>query len=328
MYGVCLRIIRNSENMIFYFGKRVLLGLVIIILAITLLFCMIHLVPGDPARILLGPRATPEMIAHLSSQMGLDQPLIIQIGTFFGNLLRGDMGMDVVTNRSVADTVFDQLPYTISLILTAIFGAMLIGIPLGCYSAIYRNSLVDRITGVLSVACITVPAFVVALYSLLIFAVSLKWFPAVGAGDSGDFWSQVSHLVLPAFAIGLSWIGYLSRLVRASMLEVMGENHVRTARAYGLPERTIVFRYILKLAVLPTVTVIGVGMGFLLSSALFTEIVFARPGIGKLIFDSITTRNYPVVMGSVLVSTIMFVLSTTISDLVNAWLDPRIRSAL
>lgn len=314
--------------MFFYAVKRVLLGVLIVILAVTLLFCMIHMVPGDPARIILGPRATPEMIASISQQMGLHLPLPMQILKFFGNILRGDLGMDVITNRPVAATVFGQLPYTLSLIFSAIIGAMLVGIPLGCYSAFHRNSLADRITGILSVACITAPAFVVALYSLLIFAVTLKWFPSVGAGDKGDFWDQVSHLVLPAFAIGLSWIGYLSRLVRASMLEVLGENHIRTARAYGLPDSTVVYRYALKLAVLPTVTVIGVGMGFLLSAALFTEIVFARPGIGKLIFDSISTRNYPVVMGSVLISTIMFVVSTTLSDLINAWLDPRIRASL
>ncbi len=314
--------------MLLYLVKRLLLGMLIVVFAVTLLFCMIHLVPGDPARILLGPRATAEMIANLSTQMGLDQPLPVQILRFFGNLLRGDLGMDVITNRPVAEMVFGQLPYTLWLIFSAIIGAMLIGIPLGCYSAVHRNSFVDRVTGVVSVACITAPAFVVALYSLLIFAVTLKWFPAVGAGEKGQFWDQVSHLVLPAFAIGLSWVGYLSRLVRASMLEIMGENHIRTARAYGLPERTVVYRYALKLAVLPTVTVIGVGMGFLLSAALFTEIVFARPGIGKLIFDSITTRNYPVVMGSVLVSTFLFVISTTLSDLVNAWLDPRIRASL
>jgi peptide/nickel transport system permease protein len=313
---------------LFYLIKRLALGVVIVMLAVTLLFCMIHLVPGDPARILLGPRATPELIASMSARMGLDQPLPIQILLFFGNLFRGDLGMDVITNRPVADMVFGQLPYTLWLIFTAIGFAMVIGIPLGCYSALHRNTLIDRVTGVLSVACITVPAFVVALYSLLIFAVTLNWFPAVGAGEKGDFWDQARHIVLPALAIGLSWIGYLARLVRASMLEVMGENHIRTARAYGLPERVVVFRYALKLAVLPTVTVIGVGMGFLLSAALFTEIVFARPGIGKLIFDSITTRNYPVVMGSVLVSTVLFVISTTLSDLVNAWLDPRIRSSL
>ena len=314
--------------MFLYLVKRVLLGLLIVVFAVTLLFCMIHMVPGDPARILLGPRATPEMITTISAQMGLDKPLPVQILKFFGNLLRGDMGMDVITNRPVATIVFGQLPYTLWLIFTAIIGAMLIGIPLGCYSALHRNSLADRITGVISVACITAPAFVVALYSLLIFAVTLKWFPAVGAGDKGQFWDQVNHLVMPAFAIGLSWVGYLSRLVRASMLEVLGDNHIRTARAYGLRENTVVYQYALKLAVLPTVTVIGVGMGFLLSAALFTEIVFARPGIGKLIFDSITTRNYPVVMGSVLISTIMFVISTTLSDLVNAWLDPRIRASL
>lgn len=297
-------------------------------LAVTLLFCMIHMVPGDPARILLGPRATPELIAGMSASMGLDLPLPVQILKFFGNLLRGDLGMDVITNRPVAEIVASQLPYTLWLILAAIAFSALLGIPLGCYSALHRNTLLDRVTGVLSIACITAPAFVVALYALLIFAVTLNWFPAVGAGEKGDFLDQAVHLVLPAFSVGLSWIGYLSRLVRASMLEVMGENHVRTARAYGLPERVVVYRYALKLAVLPTVTVIGVGMGFLLSAALFTEIVFARPGIGKLIYDSITTRNYPVVMGSVLVSTILFVVSTTLSDLVNAWLDPRIRASL
>ena len=294
----------------------------------TLMFFMIHLVPGDPARILLGPRATPEMIADISMRMGLDQPLIIQLMKFLGNILKGDLGMDVISNRPVTAIVFGQLPYTLWLIFSAIFGAMLIGIPLGCYSALHRNTLADRISGVISVACITAPSFVVGLYSLLIFAVTLKWFPSIGAGEKGDFFDQLAHLVLPAFAIGLAWVGYLSRLVRASMLEVMGENHIRTARAYGLTESTIIYRYALKIAILPTVTVIGVGMGFLISAAVLTEIVFARPGLGKLIIESITSRNYPVVMGSVLISTVLFVISTTISDLVNAFLDPRIRANL
>jgi peptide/nickel transport system permease protein len=292
------------------------------------MFFMIHLVPGDPARILLGPRATPEMIADISMRMGLDQPLIIQLMKFLGNILKGDLGMDVISNRPVTSIVFGQLPYTLWLIFSAIFGAMLIGIPLGCYSALHRNTLADRISGVISVTCITAPSFVVALYSLLIFAVTLKWFPSIGAGEKGDFFDQLAHLVLPAFAIGLAWVGYLSRLVRASMLEVMGENHIRTARAYGLTETTIIYRYALKIAILPTVTVIGVGMGFLISAAVLTEIVFARPGLGKLIIESITSRNYPVVMGSVLISTVLFVISTTISDLVNAFLDPRIRANL
>ena len=314
--------------MLLYFVKRIFLGILIIAVAVTLMFCMIHLVPGDPARIMLGPRGTPEMIADITMRMGLDQPLVIQLMKFFGNILQGDLGMDVISSRPVTAIVFGQLPYTLWLIFSAIFGAMLIGIPLGCYSALHRNTLADRVTGVISVACITAPSFVVALYSLLIFAVTLKWFPAIGAGDKGDLFDQATHLVLPAFAIGISWVGYLSRLVRASMLEVLGENHIRTARAYGLTESTVVYRYALKIAILPTVTVIGVGMGFLISAAVLTEIVFARPGLGKLIIESITSRNYPVVMGSVLVSTALFVISTTISDIVNAWLDPRIRANL
>ena len=314
--------------MLLYFIKRIFLGILIIGVAITLMFFMIQLVPGDPARILLGPRATPEMIADMSMRMGLDQPLIIQLMKFLGNILKGDLGMDVISNRTVTSIVFGQLPYTLWLIFSAIFGAMLIGIPLGCYSALHRNTLADRISGVISVACITAPSFVVALYSLLIFAVTLQWFPSIGAGEKGDFFDQIAHLVLPAFAIGLAWVGYLSRLVRASMLEVMGENHIRTARAYGLTEATIIYRYALKIAILPTVTVIGVGMGFLISAAVLTEIVFARPGLGKLIIESITSRNYPVVMGSVLISTVLFVISTTISDLINASLDPRISANL
>ena len=314
--------------MLLYFIKRIFLGILIISVAVTLMFCMIHLVPGDPARIMLGPRGTTEMIADITMRMGLDQPLVIQLMKFFGNILQGDLGIDVISSRPVTAIVFGQLPYTLWLIFSAIFGAMLIGIPLGCYSALHRNTLADRVTGVISVACITAPSFVVALYSLLIFAVTLKWFPAIGAGDKGDLFDQATHLVLPAFAIGISWVGYLSRLVRASMLEVLGENHIRTARAYGLTESTVVYRYALKIAILPTVTVIGVGMGFLISAAVLTEVVFARPGLGKLIIESITSRNYPVVMGSVLVSTVLFVISTTISDLVNAWLDPRIRANL
>lgn len=314
--------------MLVYLVKRSGLAAVIVVLAVTLLYSMIHLVPGDPASIILGPRATPELKEALRQRMGLDEPFVLQLLYFFGAVLQGDLGTDVFSNRPVAEIVFEQLPFTLVLILTAIAWSAAIGIPLGCYSALHRNTLVDKITAVLSVSVIAIPSFVVALYALLIFAVALKWFPAVGAGEPGDLGSQLRHLVLPALALGLAWVGYIARLVRASMLEVMGENHVRTARAFGLPERVIVFRYALRIAILPTVTVLGVGIGFLLSSALFAEIVFARPGIGKLIFDSVSTRNYPVVMGSVLVTTVFFVISTTLSDLINAVLDPRIRSSL
>jgi len=310
-----------------YLARRLFLAVAIVAVAVTLLFVMIHSVPGDPAAIILGPRATPELIAALHEKMGLDKPLPIQILTFFGDLLQGDMGQDVFTQRPVSGIVFEQLPYTITLILSAIGWAALVGIPLGCYSAIRRNSVIDKVTGVLSVGTIAIPSFVMALYALLIFAVLLGWLPAIGAGEEG-FWDTVQHLILPAFAVGVGWVGYISRIVRASMLEILGENHVRMARAYGLPERWIVFRYSLPLAILPTVTVVGVGMAHLLSAAVFAEVVFARPGIGALIVNAVDSRNYPIVMGTVLVTTGLFVISTTIADLINAMLDPRVRENL
>jgi len=310
-----------------YFVRRLFLAVAIIVVAVTLLYVMIHAVPGDPASVILGPRATPELRAELRTKMGLDEPFVVQIVTFFGDLAVGDMGTDVFTNRQVSTVVFEQVGFTVALIAASIGWSALIGIPLGCYSAIRRNTLIDKITGVLSVGTIAIPSFVMALYALLIFAVWLKALPAIGAGDEG-FWDQVTHLILPAFAVGVSWVGYLARVVRASMLEVLGENHVRMARAFGLPERRIVFRYALPIAVLPTITLIGVGMAYLLSGAVFAEVVFSRPGIGALIVDAVDSRNYPIVMGCVVVTTGLFVISTTLADMANALLDPRARESL
>ena len=307
---------------------RIGLAVLIISVAMALLFGMIYMVPGDPASIALGPRATPEMKAALKIKMGLDQPLPLQFFYFFRNVLQGDLGIDVWSNRSVTVIVFEQLPHTLALTLMGLGWAIFIGIPMGCYSAIRRNSFLDKLTGIFSVSVIAIPSFVVAIYSLLVFAVALRWLPAIGVGEPGDLVDQFRHLLLPSLAIGLGWVGYLARLVRASMLEVLGENYIRTARAFGLPDHVIVFRYALKLAILPTVMLLGVGVGNLLSGAVFVEIVFARPGIGKLIFDAVITRNYPVVMGSVLVTIGLFVMATLIADLFTAWLDPRVRASL
>lgn len=314
--------------MLFYLLKRIGLAVVIVVVAVVLLYSMIHIVPGDPASVILGPRATPEMKQELYELMGLDRPFVVQVASFLGKVARGNLGMDFFSQRPVAQIVFKQLDETLVLVLASIGWAMLLGIPLGCYSAVFRNTFSDKLVGFFSIGVIAVPSFVVALYSLLLFAVTLKWLPAIGAGESGQYLDQLRHLILPAFAIGLGWVGYIARLVRASMLEVLNENHIRRARAFGLPEHVIVFQYALKLAILPTITLLGTGIGRLISSAVFAEIVFARPGIGKLIFDSVVSRNYPLVMGAVLVSTVLFVLSTTVSDSINAMLDPRVRERL
>jgi peptide/nickel transport system permease protein len=307
--------------------RRTLASLLVLLLAVSLLFGMIRMVPGDPASVILGPKATPELKAELAQRMGLDRPLVVQLGMFYAGLARGDLGVDPFSNREVSDIVFEQLPFTLVLVLAAIGGASLLGIPLGCFSAIRRNSLLDRLTGVMSVAFIAIPSFVVALYLLLWLAVKWRWFPAMGAGEAGNYPDQARHLVLPAIALGLGWVGYIARLVRASMLEVMEENHIRTARAFGLPERTVVISYALRIALLPTVTILGLGIGSMLSGALFAEIVFSRPGIGKLLYEAVLSRNYPVVMGSVLATTGFFVLCTLIADTVNAVLDPRLRES-
>jgi peptide/nickel transport system permease protein len=313
--------------MLKFIARRGLLSMLILLLAVSLLFAMIHMMPGDPASVILGPKASPDLKAEINQRMGLDQPLLVQLGRFYADLAQGDLGVDVFSNRAVSDIVFEQLPYTLALVLAAIGGATLLGIPLGCFSAIKRGSILDRVTAVMSVAFIAIPSFVVALYLLLWLAVKWRWFPAMGAGADGDILDQAWHLVLPAIALGLSWVGYIARLVRASMLEVMEDNHIRTARAFGLSERTIIIHYALRIAVLPTVTILGMGIGTMLSGALFAEIVFSRPGIGKLLHEAVITRNYPVVMGSVLVTTGFFVLSTLVSDIISAVLDPRLRES-
>ncbi|MXZ80973.1 MAG: ABC transporter permease [Gammaproteobacteria bacterium] len=314
--------------MLSYSLKRLGLAVAIVSVAMLLLFAMIYLIPGDPAAVALGPRATEAMREALRIKMGLDQPVWIQFWNFFINAWQGDLGNEVLSNRPVAKVVMEQLPSTLALIVGGMAWSIALGIPLGCWTAVKRGGMADRIVGVFSVAVIAVPSFVVAIYALLIFSVSLRWLPAIGAGEPGDIGDQLVHLILPSLAVGLGWVGYIARMVRASMLEVLEAPHIRTARAFGLPDRQITYRYALTIAILPTVTLLGVGIGQMLSSAVFAEIVFARPGVGKLVYDAILTRNYPLVTGAVLVTTVLFILINLIADLVVGYLDPRVRSRL
>lgn len=311
-----------------YLLKRLGLSVAIILLAVATLFLMLHMIPGDPASIALGPRATPEIQAAYAAKMHLDKPLAYQFLIYAGNVLQGDLGSDVFSNRSVALTLAEQLPFTISLAVAALGWAALVGIPLGCLSATRPNTWLDRFTGIISVGTIAVPSFLVSIWAILLFSITLRWLPVIGAGDEGDILDQIVHLILPAFAVGLGWVGYLARLVRASMLEVMGENYIRSARAFGLRSRTIVYRYALKVAILPTITLMGVGFGGLLSGTVFAEIIFSRPGVGKIIYDMVLARNYPVVQGAVLVTIALYVVVTLVADLVVSLLDPRVRDSL
>ncbi len=308
-----------------YLVSRLVTTVLVVFGAMLLLVTLSSVVPGDAATTLLGPQATPEMARRLISEMGLDQPVHIRLWRFFGNVLSGNLGTDVVTGRPVTALIAAVIPYTIVLTFSAIGLAVLTGIPLGIFAATHRGSALDNVLAFVSVAFIAVPSFVIAIFLLLIFAIWLDWLPVLGTSRSGDWLDEFRRMILPTLALALGWIGFIARLVRTSMLEVMGENYIRTSRAYGLSERLITYKYALKNACIPTITILGMGIGRLLGGAVLIEIVFARPGLGRLIYGAISDRNYPVVQGAVLVVVLVFVLVNLIVDLSYSAIDPRIR---
>jgi peptide/nickel transport system permease protein len=312
--------------MLVFIVRRLLTALATVVGAMTLLFVIIRLIPGDPATIMLGPRATPGMIAELRQRMLLDEAIYVQLGQFLFNILRGDMGRDVLNQLPVSMLVFNALPHTVALAILSILLASLIGIPLGTYAAGYRNSLLDRITAFVSVSFITIPPFVAGLLLLLVFAVQLGWFPVSGAGREGDLLSQARYLVLPVAALALSWIGYIARLVRASVLEELTKDHVRTARSKGLRESSVLYKHVLRGALIPTIAVLGVGFGNLLGGAVLVEIIFSRPGLGYLMLNAIESRNYPIVQGGLIVAVFLYALANVLADLSYGFIDPRIRT--
>jgi peptide/nickel transport system permease protein len=299
----------------------------VLVVAMVLLFTLTLLMPGNPAEVMLGPRASPETIAAFAREMGLDLPVHQRLLRFFEALLSGDFGTDIVSGRPIRRMILEVLPFTVVLTFSAIGLAVLLGVPAGVLAAIRPNSIADRLLGIASVSVIALPSFVVAIALLLIFSLWLHWLPVQGAGTSGDLADEAVHLILPAFAIALGWVGYVARLVRSSLLEVLGQAYIRTARAFGVAERRVVFGYALKNAAIPTVAVLGVGVGRLLGGAVFAEIIFARPGMGTLIVDAINARNYPVVQASVFVIVLLFVLTNLLVDVLFVWLDPRLRDA-
>lgn len=311
--------------MLLYFVRRLLMSLLVALLAISLLAGLVHFIPGDPVQVILGPRATPAKSAEVRAEMELDKPVPVQIWNFTWRALRGDLGKDFVSHRPVTTIVGEALPHTLVLAIGSLALAALIGIPLGVYSATHPNSLADRVSGFFAVGFITLPSYVAGLFLLLLFAVQLNWLPAIGTGDWADPLDYLRHLVLPLVALAITWVGYLARLVRASMLEALTADYIRTAFAHGLPKRIIYYQHALKNALIPTVAVLGVGLGNLLGGAVFVEIIFTRPGLGRLIVDAIASRNYPVVRGGVLAAALLFVAANLLADLVIQWLDPRIQ---
>jgi peptide/nickel transport system permease protein len=312
--------------MVAYIVKRLALAVVVILLDIAFLSVLSRLIPGDPVTAIFGQRASPALIKLVDQQMDVDKPLWSQVWNFVGRVVHGDLGVDFISNEQVTTLVWNALPYTLSLAFASLALAALAALPLGVYAAAHPGGWFDRVTGLVTVGMITVPPYVAGLLLTLVFSVHFHVFPAIGGGTFNDPGDYLLRLILPSVALALTWVGYLSRLLRASMLEVLGSNYVRTARAVGLPERTVFYKYALKNAVIPTIAVLGVGLGNLLGGAVFIEVIFARPGLGSLVYNAIQTRNYTVVRGGVLVIAVLFVLANLAADLAYRVLDPRIRA--
>jgi peptide/nickel transport system permease protein len=296
--------------------------------SVVLLIALTRLIPGDPATVILGSRATPETVAALNARIGLDKPLQMQVLTFFSRLSVGDLGQDVFNDRPVLQLVAAALPNTVALAISAMLLAIAIGVPLALISAHRPGGRIDRLIAFVSVGFISTPSFVVSVFLLMIFSVKLGWFPVLGAGERGDILDQLWHLVLPTLSLAAGWVGYIARLLRSSLLEVLSESHIRTLRAYGVSDVKILIKYTLKPAILPTIAVLGMGFGELLGGAVFAEVIFNRPGLGSLIYDSIRTRNYPVVQGGVFVIVLLYVLTNLVAELSQTLTDPRERSRL
>ncbi len=292
---------------------------------VTIVFLLIHLTPGDPAMAILGPYATEEGIQELRKSLELDQPLAIQYLHYLERLVHGDMGRSLVTEEPVLEETLRLFPLTIQLAFAGVLLSILIGIPVGVISAVRRNSFLDYFLRSLSIAGISVPVFFLAIVFLWIFSYYLGWFPTIGAGDPNSFLDLLHHLILPATTIGISMAVLIMRLTRSCMLEVLSQDYVRTARAKGLAEKSVILIHALKNALLPIITVIGLYMGQLLGGAILTETVFAREGVGKLLMDAIFARDYPQVQGTVLLFACAVVLVNIIVDLIYRVIDPRIK---
>jgi peptide/nickel transport system permease protein len=297
--------------------RRGLRALVVIFGSLTLVF-FIGRLSGDPVLLMVAPGATAQDISAMRHSLGLDQPLALQFARFLGELAQGDLGTSLWQGQPVASLVLARLPYTASLTLVSLALAVVVAVPAGVFSAVKRNSVADRLVMLLALAGQSMPVFWLGLLLIQVFAVALPVLPSSGTGD-------VRHLILPAVTLGLFSTARTTRLVRSGLLEVLGDDHVRTARAKGLAESAVLLRHALRNALLPVVTLLGLEFGRLLGGAVITETIFAWPGVGRLAVDAISHRDFPLLQGIVLCVACSFVVINLAVDLLYGVLDPRIR---
>jgi peptide/nickel transport system permease protein len=301
-----------------YIRRRLLQSVIVVFGVSVLVFFLLRLAPGDPVLMLLAESAGPEQIAEARAKWGLDKPIYVQYGVFLSRAVRGDLGNSLFFQQPALEVLMERMPATLQLSAVALFFSLSIAIPVGLLSALKRDTIWDYLGTNLAMLGQALPPYWLGIMLILIFSVALGWFPTSGRGT----WR---HLVLPAITLGSVLMALITRLVRSGMLDVLSEDYVRTARAKGLPERTVIIRHALRNILIPLVTVVGLQLGALFGGAVITESIFAWPGVGRLALQAISARDYPLVQASVLVISVVYVFLNLAVDLIYVYLDPRIR---
>ena len=304
--------------MLRYFISRVLLAAPVLFGVATLVFSLIHLVPGDPAQAMLGDGAAPQDVAELRESLGLDQPLLTQYVTFLRRAVTGDLGVSFRTGQPVTTMIVERVPATAQLAIAAMLVAVMIAIPLGVLAAVWRGTAIDYGAMTFALAGVSIPNFWLGPLLAILFAVELGWLPVSGRGS-------LAHLVLPAFSLGLALAAILARMTRASLLDELNELYVRAARARGVSRSASIASHALRNSMVPLLTILALQFGAVLTGAVITETIFAWPGIGRLLIQSIGFRDYPMVQGCILLIAVTYVTVNLVTDLLYGWLDPRIR---
>jgi peptide/nickel transport system permease protein len=309
-----------------YIARRLLLMIPVIVMVALLTFLLIRLIPGDPAGQMLGLDATMQEIEELRQEMGLDQPLYKQFLIWAGNVIKGDLGHSIFLNQPVSTAIVEHLECTISLALLALTYSVLVAVPIGVIAAVKQNAWQDKLVMSFALFGVSAPSFWLGLMAIFIFAVYLGWFPSQGYEMLADGFRQwLWFIILPALSLGIQTAALIARMTRSSMLEVLRQDYIRTARAKGLMERRVIFKHALKNGLIPVLTVVGMTLGQLLGGAVITETVFSLPGIGQLVITAIKNRDYPMVQGVIMFIAVIYVCANLLVDILYGWFDPRIK---
>ena len=312
--------------MLRFIAQRLLQTIPVLLVVSVTVFSLIHMIPGDPVQVMVGDSQDPEVVAAIRHDLGLDRPLYVQYVSWLGDALRGDLGMSIRTRQPVTEIVVERAQPTLQLTMVALLMALSVALPMGIIAATRRNSGIDVGATTFALLGVSMPNFLIGLLLIFVFAIKLGWLPTSGYASVFDEPVRgLKFLILPALTIGMAMAAVITRMTRSSLLESLDQDYVRTARSKGLLERRVVIGHALRNAMIPVVTVVGLQIGNLIAGAVITEYIFAIPGVGRLIVDSIFARDYPVLQGVVLFTAIGFILANLLADLMYAALDPRIR---